>query len=504
MEKRATVDHRSFENLQKTKADLYRTQSFPYSEELRSIMITKVNSCTSKTLVKDAAKTMDAKDVSSVIVVEQTDRPLGILTNRDILKKIVAADNIDLATIAVHQIMSTDLITLAPENSIFRALAVFSQNRIKHLPIVDQGKVTGIISLRQLLKLRYPEPMTLLDGIGSASTVNELKEIKALLPEIVSSKLSAGLRASDIVMMISMINQDIHRKTMDLVVQKFGPPPSPFCLFVTGSHGRRENLLSPDQDHCIIIGDSRNDPLVQYHQYYVDISVTFSDWLNTIGFIYCPGNIMCQNPTWRKSLSEWKTQIRYWIDHQVRNLGRFATLLFDAYPIYGDITLFEEMNDYSFSILSKHHEIHRIMNEEVGSHHVPMGILGRFITERGGEHHGELEIKRSGLIFIIEAMRILALRHKIREVSTLKRIEKLVEGRFIHGDDGEYFEAAYLILLHLSLVAQVEKIKKGEKPDTFINPNKLSQRKKETLRHAFKAISSLQELVAADFGELVL
>ena len=254
----------------------------------------------------------------------------------------------------------------------------------------------------------------------------------------------------------------------------------------------------------MIIADSDEDPLVQYDQYYIDISTTFSTWLDTIGFVYCPGNIMCQNPIWRKSLSEWEMQIRYWIDHQVPDMGRFATLLFDAYPIYGDFSLFTKINNYSFSILSRHHEVHRVMHEEIAGHHVPTGFLGRFITENKGEHRGEFEIKRSGLVFVIEAVRIMALRHKIREVSTLKRIEKLVEGQFIHSDDGEYFEAAYLFLQHLSLAAQVEKIQKGEEPDTFINPRKLSQRKKETLRHAFKAVTSLQELVAVDFGELVL
>lgn len=504
MQKRAVVDHLSFKSLQESKADLSRTQSFPYSEELKSIMDDKVNSCSSETLVKDAAKIMSAKEVSSVIVVGPNDEPKGILTDRDVLKKIVAVDNIKLDSVRVDQIMSTGLTTLSPENTIFRALAVFSKMGIKHLPIVENGRVVGIITMRHILKLRYPEPMTLLEGINSASSVDDLKNIKDLLPKIITAKLNAGIQVSDIVVMLSMINQDIHRKTMDLVLEKYGPPPSPFCLFVTGSHGRLENLLTPDQDHCMIIMDNDDDPLVQYRQYYIDITVAFSDWLDKIGFAYCPGNIMCQNPIWRKSLSEWKTQIHYWVERQVKNLGRFTTLLFDARPIYGDMSLFEEMSDYSFSILSRHHEIHRILYQEASGHHVPTGFLGRFITEKKGEHQGEFEIKRSGLIFVVEAVRILALRHKIREASTLKRIEKLVQEHFIHSDDGEYFQAAYLILLHLSLAIQVKKIKKGEEVNTYINPNELSQREKETLRHAFKALNSLQQLVAGDIGELVI
>ncbi len=503
MQKRATVDHLSFKRLQKTKADLTRIQSFPYSEELRSIMNSDVICCSPDTVVRSAVKTMTANRVSSIIIVEEDRSPAGIITESDILK-IVADDNVTTKQVLTHQIMSRNLFTLSPENTIYRALAIFSQKGIKHLPLTRDGKIAGIITLRQLLKLRYPEPMTLLEGITGAESVDDLKQIKDMIPDIVSSKLSAGIRISDIAVMISMINQDIHRKAMFLVLQQCGQPPAPFCLFVTGSHGRFENLLAPDQDHCLVIEDDPEDPLVQYQEYWVEMSSLFSDLLAQIGFIYCPGEIMCRNPIWRKSLKEWQQQIQYWVDHQVNNLGRFATLLFDAYPIYGDISLFHKLNDFSFDILSRHHEIHRVMFEEEGSHQVPLGFLGRFITEKSGEHRGEFEMKRSGLIFIIESVRILALRNKIRETSTLKRIKKLVEGGFIHSDDGEYFEAAYLILLHLALTAQIDKIKQGKKPDTFINPNDLSQRRRRTLRHAFEAVTSLQDLVAAEFGELVL
>ncbi len=280
MQKRAIINHISFKRLQETKADLSRTQSFPYSEELDSIMERKVFTCPPETLVKDAVRIMSSKNVSSVMIIGTNDEPLGILTDRDVLKKIVAVDCVNLNRLRIDQVMSTNLITLSSTNSLFRALAVFSQKGIKHLPVTENERIVGMITMRHILKLRYPEPMTLLDSIISATSVEELKKTKDFLPQIVSSKLNAGIRISDIVIMISMINQEIHRKTMDLVLEKHGQPPSPFCLFVTGSHGRLENLLSPDQDHCMIIADSKENPLVQYDQYYIDISETFSNWLD--------------------------------------------------------------------------------------------------------------------------------------------------------------------------------------------------------------------------------
>jgi signal-transduction protein with cAMP-binding, CBS, and nucleotidyltransferase domain len=340
-----------------------------------------------------------------------------------------------------------------------------------------------------------------MEGIRDASSIELLKTIKNKLPGMAESRLKEGRRAYDIVVMLSLLNQDLHRRCLELVLAKIGEPPAPFCLYVTGSHGRLENLLTPDQDHGMIIADAAGEP--QYQEYFVELTALFSDWLAELGFASCPGYIMCSNPLWRKSLAEWKLQIQYWFDHQVRELGRFCTILFDAAPIYGENRLFAEVQEFAYGLLHRHHEVLRVLFEEEGRHRVPTGLLGGFITERKGEHQGEMDIKRSGLIFIVETIRLLALAHNIRETSTLKRIAALVAGNFIHRDDGEYFEAAYLFLLHLALKVQTENMGQGRQ-HTFINPNKLSQRERETLRHAFKAVSALQDLAASEFGELIL
>ena len=213
---------------------------------------------------------------------------------------------------------------------------------------------------------------------------------------------------------------------------------------------------------------------------------------------------MCSNPLWRKSLSEWKIQVKYWFDSQIRELGRFCTVIFDASPIYGDMSLFNEMQDYAWQILGRHHDALLVIHEEMARHKVPLRWPSRFITERSGVHRGELEIKRTGLIFMVEGVRLLALIRGIRQPSTLKRIECLVEVGAIHPDDGEYLQAAYHFFLHLALKSQLAKVDQGEPVDSFVAPEKLSRREKEILRHAFKVVSNLQEMVAVEFGDLVI
>ena len=71
-------------------------------------------------------------------------------------------------------------------------------------------------------------------------------------------------------------------------------------------------------------------------------------------------------------------------------------------------------------------------------------------------------------------------------------------------DEGEYFEASFRELLHFALISQVDKWEKGYRIDTYIRPKRLSSREKEILRHSLKSITHMQELIAGEFGELVI
>lgn len=497
-----SVDLESFKKLQETRDSLKKVEAFPYRENLRSIMDPDVYTCTPLCTLRKVIKDMAAREISSVIIIDHEKQPVGILTERDITKRVIADEHVDLDSTPIAKVMTSDPLTLHPDNSIYRALSVLSDSHVKHLPLIEDGKIVGIVSMRQLLKLRYPEPLTLIEGIHDAQNVETLKKIKDRLPRMAQERLESGRSAYDVVAMISLINRDIHRRALDLAAKGLGDPPVPYCLYVTGSHGRLENLLTPDQDHGLIIADSEQD--YQYDQYFIDLGVRFSDYLDQIGYVYCPGYLMSSNPLWRKSLSEWKLQINYWFEAQVRELGRYVTVLFDASAISGEVDLFNELKDYAFTALGRHHEIFRVLHEEEGAHRVPLRLLGGFVTDKSGVHKGELDVKKSGLIFVVETIRILALQHNIRETATLKRIAKLVEKGVIHSNDGEYYESAYQVLLHYALKSQVSKAVRGEKLDTYIDPKILSPRDKETLRHALKAVSTLQDFVASEFGQLVI
>ena len=104
----------------------------------------------SKTL-RDAAKIMAKEHVGSLLVTEEN-KIVGILTERDIVKKGVATlGNPSLKK--VKEVMATDLVTTTPDEDIFEALRIMRDYNFRHLPVKHNGKIVGLVTLKDILKI---------------------------------------------------------------------------------------------------------------------------------------------------------------------------------------------------------------------------------------------------------------------------------------------------------------------------------------------------------------
>ena len=100
--------------------------------------------------VYDAARLMAEKRIGAVPIVDG-DRVVGIFSERDIMNRVVAK-NLNPQKTIVEQVMTKDLIVGSPEEDIEQILYRMKQSNIRHLPIVQSGKLVGILSLRDLLQ----------------------------------------------------------------------------------------------------------------------------------------------------------------------------------------------------------------------------------------------------------------------------------------------------------------------------------------------------------------
>ena len=124
--------------------------------EVEDIMINKVITIDPNATVKDAAKLMNRHEIGCLIAVTKGNA-LGIITERDLLKKIVEQTK-DPEKTKVCQIMSKQLIVGTPQMEIADAVRLMLQKRIKKLPIVEGKKVIGLITLTDIARTTRIEP----------------------------------------------------------------------------------------------------------------------------------------------------------------------------------------------------------------------------------------------------------------------------------------------------------------------------------------------------------
>ncbi len=115
-------------------------------------MTTKPISVDQETTLLDCAATMDEKHVGA-IVVKDNKKSIGIITEQDIIRKVVAK-GINPLTEKVKDYMEKDLLTVGPNKDIYEALIIMRDNNIRHLPVVENGAMVGLLTIKDILKIQ--------------------------------------------------------------------------------------------------------------------------------------------------------------------------------------------------------------------------------------------------------------------------------------------------------------------------------------------------------------
>ncbi len=130
---------------------------------------------------------MAEKNVSSVLVVRPSDQGLlGIVTERDILRK-VALPRLDPDQIPVEQIMTPDLVSCPADSPVSEAQALMVARNIRHLPVVEDGRVVGILSSRDVLM----HQLSSVQGIGQSLT-RIVEQFRSVFPTMIDQEAPAA------------------------------------------------------------------------------------------------------------------------------------------------------------------------------------------------------------------------------------------------------------------------------------------------------------------------
>jgi signal-transduction protein with cAMP-binding, CBS, and nucleotidyltransferase domain len=130
------------------------------------IMVRNTFTVSPNFLIIDCAKKMAEREIGSLVVVENG-KVVGIVTEQDLARKALAR-GIDVEKTQVSKIMSSNVNTIEPDRDIYDAFVLMGINRIKHLPVVLQGELKGMITSKDVIQIQ-PGLIDLLSFKNSSS-----------------------------------------------------------------------------------------------------------------------------------------------------------------------------------------------------------------------------------------------------------------------------------------------------------------------------------------------
>lgn len=449
---------------------------------------------------------MAARRAGHALVVDGDRRPIGIVTEREVTRRIAFKLEREAP---VQQAMISPVHTVRDDEPLYRAVARARRLGLRRLPVVDrEGRVAGTLDVEGALDGGLARRAELIDRIGRESSAADLAQAKAGQADLADALFEEGLPATEVQALLSGINLDIHRRLTAFIVEAmaqdgWGDPPVPFGVIVMGSGGRGESFLAPDQDNGFILADYPDAEHAWIDRFYTELAERLTAALAQVGFPLCRGHVMATNPVWRKTLSQWQRQIELWVmrgsDRAILN----ADICFDFRSAAGPAALAETLRERLLGLVAQRRSFLRDMCLALVNQKVALGFFGRFETEEAGDGR-RINLKLRGTIPLVGAVRLLALREGVAATATRDRLAALQERGVLREQEHATCDAAYANLSELLLRQQLADVRAGRAPGNRVSTTGLSRARRQRLTESLRAVEALQQRVREDFTSQIL
>ena len=489
----------SADQYQRLAQTIEQTAGHYYLDQRVENIMTKSPVCIeAKTSIQDAAIEMSERKISSLIVMER-DRLVGIMTDRDLRTRVIAA-GID-AQLSVKAVMTERPLTVKHSQSVYDAQLLMMGENIHHLPVMSGRVVVGMITLNDFVKAQNSEPVYLIHAISRASNRSELQASCEALPRLIDTMIRANVRAQELGRIITTITDAVTKRLIKLAETSVGELPCAYAWVVFGSQARADQMLGSDQDNGLILErelSEDEDLLAEQFARFVN------DGLDECGLRYCPGGIMAMNPKWRQPLEVWVSYFRHWIYEPEPKALMHTSIFYDIRHVCGDASLTQSLLDYVSHEASQNTIFQAGMSGNALENTPPLGFFKRFVLEKDGGHQSFLDLKHRGTVPIIALIRLYALAEGVSEVSTEARLEALVDKKVISSELAGNLRDAHEFIASLRLSNQSQQIQNGEEVNNHLAPDSLSPLVRHQLKDAFAVVAESQRALKMRFGHGVL
>jgi CBS domain-containing protein len=452
--------------------------------------------CSPQTDVIEVARLMRQHDISGVVVVEHG-IPVGVVTVSD-LRNLIAESAGAVGGRQVQEIMSPGLVSVRARDLVVKVIFAMAKHNIHRLTVLDDaGRLRGVVTDADLLRLQTRTPLYLNQEIEAATSIEQLARISARMVDMVDFAARAGTDIHSLVELISHLNDAFTVRIIALLEDEGIHLPAGVAYLVLGSEGRGEQTLRTDQDSAIIYADGLP---AEAREEMARFATRLVDALEQVGVPRCPGDTMASNPQWRHSLSEWKQLVEQWIvapqPEGMVNFGMFQ----DFRTIHGDAGMEAELRAHLLDTVRRNTLFFPYMARHIVRFPPPLGFFGHVRVERRGENRGEVDLKKAGIFAVTEAVSLLALECGVIGGTTWDKLELLRQRGILPEKDASVVAESYSFLVWLRLQRQLKSLAAGKPPSNYLNPLAIPESQQAQLRKALRGVASLLRILRMRFN----
>ncbi|MCE5989278.1 putative nucleotidyltransferase substrate binding domain-containing protein [Pseudomonas sp. 5FOS] len=451
--------------------------------------------CSADTPLRDAVRLMHEQQVGSIVVVDPQRYPTGIFTLRD-LRQVVAAADADLgAPIARH--MTAQPFYLSPQASAFDAAMAMTERHIAHVCLVENRRLCGVVSERDLFSLQRVDLVHLARTIRHAPRLDTLVSLRGEISQLVERMLAHGASSTQITQIITLLNDHTVCRVIELALAERGDPGVPFSWLCFGSEGRREQTLHTDQDNGILFeaADSAEADAIRVRL--LPLAQYINQCLAQCGFTLCKGNVMAGNPELCLSRSEWARRFAGFVREASPENLLGSSIYFDLRVVWGDEQGCEQLRQGLLDQVADNRIFQRMMADNALRQRPPVGRLREFVlTRQGNDKAATLDLKVQGLTPFVDGARLLALANGIGACNTLERLRQLVAKGVIEALDGAAYEEAYHFIQQTRMQQHQRQTRDNLPYSNRLDPDSLNHLDRRILRESLRQAQRLQSSLA--------
>ncbi len=472
--------------------------TYAYRHCVREIMAQDVVVIGESATLADAIAEMASRSIGSVLVGTPPEAGhhisnYGILTERGVLRQIKTHGK-DALDIQAGTVASRPVQAIRGGAYVYRAISRMRRLQVRNLAVLDDQRwLTGVVSARDLLRLRTEAAIALEDGISAANNAGEMARAWAGLPDVVRSLMTEEIDPHTLTAIVSeeiraMTERAAFLAERAMFDEGHGDPPCPYCVLVLGSAGRGESLLKPDQDNALLFAEG--DPGGENDLWFEAMGHRMNDILHQAGIPLCDGGIMAKNAQWRGSVETWTNRISKWTTATTPEAVLCVDIVFDQTAVHGERNLGTTFFTESWKAAEGNVGFAKALAAELEHTSSQITFLG------GIKHEGNrIDLKLHGLFPITAAARALTIRHGFPNHSTHDRLEALLAVE--RGDTAliSRLSEHHAFILSLMLDAQEQAISSGHKPTNQVDLTRLDRARTSRLKTALSDIALIPDLV---------